>query len=134
MFASTLQDGQCLGSPDVCKKPTPNGPIPLPFPNKADCPTAQSSSCSAKVLISNQKTFNLKTKIPQSQGDQDGSLGGVVSNKMMGEVSYIQGSTSVYIQGAPAVFQNSLTLHNGAPPNINGSQVKPSQTKVNIGR
>ncbi len=132
MFASSLQDGMCLAMPDTCKTPTAGGPVPTPYPNTANCPTAQSSSCSDKVFICNQKAFNIKTKHPQSQGDQGGSAGGVVSGKIMGEVGYTRGSMSVYIQGPPAVFQGSSTIHNGMPPNASGTQVKPSQTKVDI--
>jgi len=133
MFASTLEKGMCQVFPDTCKMPTPAGPVPIPYPNIAACPTAQSSSCSGKVMIGGMKSFNLKTNFTTSQADQAGTLGGVISNKIMGKVKYTSGSTSVYIQGPPAVRLNDTSAHNGPPPNAPlGTQVVPSQTKVMI--
>lgn len=84
-------------------------------------------------MINGMKAFNLKTNFPSSQGDQAGSAGGVVSGKIMGQVKYTSGSTSVYIEGPPAVRLSSPTAHNGSPPNAPmGIQVVPSQNKVMI--
>ena len=133
MFAATLEKGMCQAIPDTCKTPTPAGPVPVPYPNIANCPTAQSSTCSSKVLINGMKAFNQKTVYPTSSGDEAGSAGGLVSNKIKGKVKYTSGSTSVYIQGPPAVRLNDTTAHNGSPPNAPmGSQAAPSQTKVKI--
>jgi hypothetical protein len=133
MYASTMETGTCQAFPDTCNKPTPAGPVPVPYPNLAPCPTAKSSTCSGKVFINGAKAFNLKTEIPMSQGDQDGAAGGVVSGKIMGEVRYIKGSLKVFIEGPPAVTLNSVTVHNGSPPNTPpGSQTAPSQTKVMV--
>jgi hypothetical protein len=133
MFASTLEKGMCQVFPDTCKMPTPAGPVPVPYPNIVNCPTAQSSSCASKVMICGMKAFNQKTSLPSSQGDQAGTLGGVISNKMMGQVKYTSGSASVYIQGPPAVKLSSSSAHNGSPPNAPlGTQIVPSQNKVVI--
>jgi len=133
MFASTLEKGMCQVFPDTCKMPTPAGPVPIPYPNLVNCPTAQSSSCASKVLINGMKAFNKKTSYPTSQADEAGTLGGIVSSKIMGKVQYSAGSTSVYIQGPPAVRLNDPTAHNGSPPNAPmGTQLVPSQTKVMI--
>ena len=133
MYASSKQGGMCTAIPDTCNTPTPAGTVPTPYPNTVNCPTASSSSCSDKVFICHQKAFHVKTKFNQSNGDQAGAAGGVVSGKIMGEVEYASGSVKVYIQGKPAVYQNCPTKHNGKPPNAVGSQVKPSQTKVQYG-
>jgi hypothetical protein len=133
MFASTLENGMCQVFPDTCKTPTPAGPVPTPYPNIVNCPTAQSSSCASKVMINGMKAFNKKTSFPSSQGDQAGTLGGIVSSKIMGEVKYTSGSSSVYIQGPPAVKLSDSSSHNGSPPNASmGSQIVPSQRKVMI--
>ncbi len=134
MFASTLEKGICQAFPDTCKTPTPGGPVPVAYPNIATCNTASSSSCSSKVMICGMKAFNLKTKIPQSQGDVAGNAGGgVVSNKIMGVMKYTKGSSSVYIEGAPVVRMTSQTAHNGTPPNATmGTQLSPSQNKVMV--
>jgi len=123
----------CQVFPDTCKMPTPAGPVPVPYPNIVNCPTAQSSTCAGKVFINGMKAFNQKTTFPASQGDQAGTLGGVVSNKIMGKVKYTSGSSSVYIQGPPAVKLTDASAHNGSPPNAPlGAQIAPSQTKVMI--
>lgn len=133
MFASTVENGLCQAFPDTCKTPSPVGPQPVPYPNLAPCPTAKSGTFSAKVFINGSKAFNLKTEIPMSQGDQPGLAGGVISGKIMGEVKYTKGSTSVFIEGPPAVIMGATTTHNGSPPNAPfGQQISPSQTKVSI--
>jgi len=33
MPASTKGGGMCLAFPDVCKTPSPGGPVPIPYPN-----------------------------------------------------------------------------------------------------
>ena len=30
---ATKGGGQCFGFPDVCKTPSPAGPVPIPYPN-----------------------------------------------------------------------------------------------------
>ncbi|MFH1134506.1 MAG: DUF4150 domain-containing protein [Pseudomonadota bacterium] len=133
MFASTLETGLCQAFPDVCQMPSPAGPLPMPYPNLAQCPTAKSDSCSSKVFINSAKAFNLKTEIPMSQGDEAGSAGGMVSQKIMGEVRFLKGSMKVFIEGPPAVTLGSATAHNGSPPNAPmGSQLSPSQTKLTV--
>ena len=78
------------------------------------------------------KAHTIKTKIPQSQGDQGGSAGGVASNKIMGEVQYSKGSQKVYLEGPPAVTFGASTLQNASPPNTTGNLIAPSQNKVII--
>lgn len=131
MFACTLEKGMCQAFPDTCKTPTPAGTVTIPYPNIGQFATAQSSTCSTKVMINGMKAFNLKTKCPMSQGDEAGSAGGAVSGKIMGEITFIKGSSIVFIEGPPAVNNSSQTAHNGAPPNASGGMVTmPSQNKV----
>jgi hypothetical protein len=134
MFATTLENGMCQASPDTCLTPAPPpvNQAPVPYINYGFCPTAKSDTCSSRVLINGQKTFTLKTVIPHSQGDEAGSLGGIISKTYMGEVGYLQGSKKVLVEGTPAVYCSNTTRHNGFPPNVNGSQVSPSQRKVDL--
>lgn len=133
--ATTNAGGQCMGFPDVCKTPTPGGPVPLPYPNIAMANQAKGSSCSSKVKIVNKKACTTKTEISMSSGDEAGSAGGgVVSSKMKGPALYKKGSSKVKIEGAPLVHLTSMVALNGgsnanAPP---GFQIAPSQTKVMV--
>lgn len=130
---STKAGGQCMtiGPLDVCKTPTPTGPIPIPYPNIAMVSNADASSCTSKVKIDGKKVLTRKSKIPMSTGDEAGSVGGVISNTIKGEVKYLRGSVKVKAEGDPVVFLTSNTAHNGNNANAPvGLQVAPSQTKV----
>lgn len=133
--ATTNGGGQCFGFPDVCKTPTPGGPVPIPYPNIAMCTQAKGSSCSSKVKIAGKKACTTKTEISMSSGDEAGTAGGgVVSNKFKGPARYKKGSSKVSVEGAPAVHLTSLVGLNGGN-NANmpaGLQVAPSQTKVTV--
>ena len=116
--------------PDVCKTPTASGPVPIPYPNIADTRMADPSGLVNKVLLGSMPALNLKSKIVLSNGDQAGSVGGVSSNKIMGEMTFITGSQKVMLGGKPAVRVTSQTTHNGSPQNTIGMVSAPSQTKV----
>lgn len=129
MPASTKAGGQCAAFPDVCKTPSPAGPVPIPYPNIGMVPQAQ--KCTKKVKIQNQKALVKGSKIPMSSGDEAGTAGGVVSSKFKGEVIYKKGSSKVKLEGKPAAHLTSITGHNGSNANMPvGAQVAPSQVKV----
>jgi hypothetical protein len=131
MPASTKQAGQCVvpGPADVCKTPTPGGPVPMPYPNIAMC--VQANGESSKVKISGAWALTVNSKIPMSSGDEPGTVGGVISNLFKGEVHYKKGSSKVKIQGKAAVHVTSLTGHNGSNANMPaGLQAVPSQATV----
>lgn len=131
--ASSNGGGQCAGFPDVCKTPSPAGPIPIPYPNIAMLTQAKGSSCSSKVKIINKKAATTKTEISMSSGDEAGSAGGgVVSSKFKGPAKFKKGSSKVKVEGSPMVHLTSAVGLNGGS-NANcpaGVQVAPSQTKV----
>jgi len=132
---STNGGGNCAttGPTDVCKTPTPGGPVPMPYPNFAMNTQVQGSSASRKVKISNKKTVVVGTKITMSSGDEPGSAGGgVVSNKIKGKCTFKVGSTRVKIEGKKACYSGSITGMNGTPDNTVGMQVSPSQNKVTV--
>lgn len=123
---------QCLAPADVCKVPTPGGPVPTPFPNLATTQMADPGAVVKNVLVCNMPAITQATKIMLSNGDQAGSIGGVTSNKIMGETQFTQGSQKVMVGGKPAVRVGMPTGQNGAPNNTVGSVVQPSQTKVMV--
>lgn len=130
MPASTKAGGDCLAFPDVCKTPSPAGPVPIPYPNKASVSGA--TDCAANVKIENKETVTVASKIPTSSGDEAGSAGGgVVSNGIKGEVSFKLGSSKVKAGGKKVVYVTCMTGHNGSNANMPaGAQLSPSQTKV----
>lgn len=130
--ASTNGGGQCSILPDVCKTPTPGGPVPMPYPNIALLTQADSGTCSRKVKILNKKTATKITEITMSSGDEAGTVGGVKSNTFKGSALFKKGSSKVKVEGNQIVHHTSMISQNGGangnvPP---GVQVAPSQTKV----
>lgn len=129
--ASTTGGGNCMGMPDVCKTPAPPpvGQVPVPYPNTAMC--TQATNTSTKVKFVNKPVLTIQSKIPQSHGDEAGTLGGVVSGMNMGEVQFKMGSNTVKVEGKPCIHLTSMTSHNGTNANVPaGAQIAPSQTKV----
>ncbi len=134
-FALTNQKGNLMstGPTDVCKTPSPTGTIPVPYPNMAMMTAADSGTLSKKVSIAGSKAATVKTVVKQSNGDEAGTGGGVISGKNMGECGFLKGSFKVKIEGNPGVRLGDMTKHNGKPPNTTGSAISPSQTKVDVG-
>ncbi|MFN0151311.1 MAG: DUF4150 domain-containing protein [bacterium] len=132
MPASTNGGGQCLAFPDVCKTPSPAGPIPIPYPNIAMLTQASSGTIAKKVKIDGKKAVMKDSEISMSSGDEAGSAGGgVVSNSIKGPAKFKNGSSKVKVEGKPLVYIGCMAGQNGSNANMPaGAQVAPSQTKV----
>jgi uncharacterized Zn-binding protein involved in type VI secretion len=130
--ASTNGNGQCFAFPDVCKTPTPAGPVPIPYPNIAMLSQASGGTVSSKVKIGGKKAATEGTEITMSSGDEAGSVGGVVSNKIKGPAKFKQGSSKVKIEGKGAAYLGAMVgQHDSSNCNMPaGHQVAPSQVKV----
>ena len=127
MFANSQGGGtDTAGAPDVCKTPSPGGPVPVPYPNIAQGSTA--TGAAMQVLIDGMPAHNLGTSIPMSNGDNAGTIGGVVSNRFMGQVRHTVGATTVLVAGKPVTRLSSATAHNNG--NTVGVRSVPSQRKV----
>jgi hypothetical protein len=128
--AGSKAGGNCLGVPDVCQVPAPPAPpVPTPFPNTAM--VANASKTSTKVMFENKDAVVETSEIPSSDGDQGGSVGGVVSGTVAQKVVFKLGSSAVKAEGKAVVFQTAMTAHNGANANMPaGLVVAVSQAKV----
>ncbi len=129
-YVATIKSGQAVCIPDVCKTPSPGGPIPIPYPNKAM--TTLANPPTTKVLVDGSPAVVKSSKLPLSDGDTGGTAGGgVVSGSIMGECQFIAASFKVKFQGKPVV-----RLGDGAKSNKGnafGALMKPSQAKVDCG-
>jgi uncharacterized Zn-binding protein involved in type VI secretion len=136
MFPITTNGGgqaALTGPLDVCKTPSPGGPVPIPYPNFAMMNQIDGSTASSKVKTVNMKTAYKGTKTTMTTGDEGGTAGGgVKSNKIKGPCEIKQGSSKVKIEGKPAATVTKMTGHNDSPNNNMpaGTIVAPSQTKV----
>ena len=61
--------------PDVCKTPTPAGPIPIPYPNIGK--SSDTSSGPTTVKTDGQMPMTKDANYMMSTGDEPGSAGGV---------------------------------------------------------
>lgn len=133
MFANTQGGGTNFAAPDVCKTPTPGGPVPIPYPNFSFGKNGRAGTISKKVLIVSHPAHTLKTVIGTSSGDEPGSVGGVVSGVHRNITKWSAGYPKVVIENMPCVRHTDVTLQNGSTPNIAGSTIVPSQVRVNVG-
>ncbi|MEY4577429.1 MAG: hypothetical protein RL701_2132 [Pseudomonadota bacterium] len=106
-----------MAFPDVCKTPTPGGPMPIPYPNIAkSSDTAQGAS---KVKADGNPLCVKDSNFMISTGDEAGSAGGgVVSNKIKGKAEFVNFSFDVKAEGKNVPRAFDLMLHNdkNTPP------------------
>ncbi len=126
MFGNCQAGGMNLAPADVCKTPTPAGPVPIPYPNISQGTMAVGFF--PKVIWVGGPAHNLLTQVPLSNGDQAGAAGGVVSSMIMGPTRHTAGSTKVILGSAPASRMTSPTTQNQM--NAVGLALAPAQTKV----
>jgi len=128
----TKAGGMCMASvPDVCKTPTPGGPVPIPYPNLAQ--NAMATGTTVRVKIQNMPVLHKGSEIPMSNGDEAGVAGGVISGMNMGKVSHRMGVPTFKVEGQEVVNLMKPTAHNGANANAPvGMQTVPSQAVVLI--
>ncbi|TET87757.1 MAG: DUF4150 domain-containing protein [Desulfobacteraceae bacterium] len=130
MFANTMMGGMNFAFPDVCKTPSPVGPIPIPYPNMSMGMT-RVPPC-FKVFMGGTPAHNMNTMGTISNGDNAGVAGGVASQMDMGPDRHMMGSFGVFLQGMPATKMTSMTGQNGMSMNAPGMTLVPAQFKVMI--
>jgi hypothetical protein len=87
--------------PDVCKTPSPGGPIPLPYPNISQSSTLDKGTTT--VTADGGMMIAIKgSEFSMSNGDEAGTLGGVTSNTFIKESTWILYSFDVKLDGANA--------------------------------
>ena len=96
--------------PDVCKTPTPGGPVPMPYPNIAQSITLSNGTTSIKG--DRMMAANKGSKFALSNGDQPGTVGGVKSNVFMKEATWILYSFDVKLQSKNACRFSDKMFHN----------------------
>lgn len=97
-------------APDVCKTPSPGGPIPVPYPN-----IAMSSSLSngtTTVMTDGQSAAIKGSEYSRSNGDEAGVAGGVKSGVNMKEAKWISYSFDVKFEGQNVCRLQDQMTHN----------------------
>lgn len=96
--------------PDVCKTPTPGGPVPIPYPNVGKA--SDTSSGPTSVKTDGQMPMTQGSKYALSSGDEAGSVGGVVSGKVKGACEFMNYSFDVKFEGKNACRLGDPLFHN----------------------
>lgn len=97
--------------PDVCKTPSPGGPVPIPYVNVAKDGDLVDGADS--VRIEGNPVAHVGAKLSTSSGDEAGSAGGVLSGKFKGAMTWKMGSLNVKAEGQSVVRFLDSGLHNG---------------------
>jgi hypothetical protein len=103
--------------PDVCKTPSPGGPIPIPYPNIAK--SSDTASGASTVTSDGNPTCVKDSNFSMSTGDEAGSAGGgVASNKIKGKAEFVNVSFDVTFEGKGVARAFDPMLHNdkNTPP------------------
>jgi hypothetical protein len=89
--------GKVITGPDVCKTPSPGGPVPIPYPNISL--SSDLAKGSKSVQINGVPACLKGSNFSKSVGDQAGSLGGVISGKTGDKAEAINYSFDVKVEG-----------------------------------
>ncbi len=89
--------GISIAFPDVCKTPTPGGPVPIPYPNIAQ--STDTAKGSSTVKMDGNPIMLKGSNFKMSTGDEAGSAMGVVSNKIKGKAEFTMYSFDVKVDG-----------------------------------
>ncbi len=103
--------------PDVCKTPSPGGPIPIPYPNIAK--SGDTAKGTKKVKCDGNPICTKDSNFSTSTGDEAGTAGGgVVSNKTKGKAEFVNFSFDVKAEGKNVARAMDMMLHNdkNTPP------------------
>jgi len=103
-------NGQSIVFPDVCKTPTPSGPIPIPYPNIAR--SADASNGPKSVKVEGKMPMVKGAKYSQSAGDEAGTAGGVMSSSTKGEAEFMMYSFNVKFEGKNVCRLGDPLFHN----------------------
>lgn len=110
-------NGTTIAFPDVCKTPSPGGPIPIPYPNVAR--SSDTAKGTKKVKCDGNPTCVKDSNFKTSTGDEAGTAGGgVISNKTKGKAEFVNSSFDVKFEGKNVTRAFDLMLHNdkNTPP------------------
>jgi hypothetical protein len=102
--------GMSIVFPDVCKTPTPGGPVPIPYPNTGQ---ASNTTDGPKCVKTDGKMPMVKSaKYSMSSGDEAGTAQGVASNKIKGECEFMMYSFDVKFEDNNVCRLGDPLFHN----------------------
>jgi uncharacterized Zn-binding protein involved in type VI secretion len=103
--------GVATAFPDVCKTPSPGGPVPIPYPNVAK--SADTSQGSSTVEMDGNPVMLKGSVFSTSTGDEAGTAGGgVASNTTKGKAEFVNYSFDVIVEGKNVARLGDMMLQN----------------------
>lgn len=103
--------GTSVVFPDVCKTPTPGGPVPLPYPNVGR--SSDASNGPKKVKTDGNMPMVKGAEYRSTSGDEAGTAGGgVISSSTSGAAEFMMYSFDVKIEGKNACRLGDPLFHN----------------------
>jgi hypothetical protein len=102
--------GMSIAFPDVCKVPTPAGPIPIPFPNIARA--SDTSEGPDSVTCDGKMPMVKGAKYSKSMGDEAGTAGGVISGVNRDVAEFMLYSFDVKFEGKGVCRLGDMLFHN----------------------
>jgi hypothetical protein len=110
-IAHSGTNGMSIVMPDVCKTPTPGGPVPIPYPNTGK--SADASEGPKSVTINGEMPMVKDAKYSTSVGDEAGSAGGgVMSGTTKGPAEFMLYSFDVKMEGKNVCRLGDPMFHN----------------------
>lgn len=100
--------------PDVCKTPSPGGPVPIPYPVIISR-SGDLSKGTKKVKVDGKKPAAVKgSQITRCNGDEPGTAGGVKSSTNMKEAKWLLYSFDVKMEGKNVCrLGDKMTMNHG---------------------
>jgi hypothetical protein len=109
-------NGMTIAFPDVCKTPSPSGPVPIPYPNIAK--SSDTMMGAKKVKAKGCPICVKDSNFIMSTGDEAGTLLGVISSKIKGKAEFVMSSFDTKAEGKGITRALDIMLHNdkNTPP------------------
>jgi len=99
-------------APDVCKTPSPGGPIPIPYPVIISLSKdLKKGTKTIKVDGGNSAAQN-GSEFSRCTGDEPGTAGGIISNTNLKEATWISYSFDVKLEGKGACRLTDMMMMN----------------------
>jgi len=102
--------GMSMVFPDVCKTPSPAGPVPIPYPNIGQA--SDTSEGPSSVKTDGQMPMVKGAKYSRSSGDEAGTAGGVLSSVNMNVCEFMLYSFDVKFEGKNVCRLGDPLWHN----------------------
>jgi len=129
--SNSLAHKGCMGItkstiPDVCKTPTPGGPVPIPYPIIVSM-SSDLKKGTKTVKVDGKKMAAIKgSEYSRCTGDEPGTVGGVKSSTNMKEATWILYSFDVKLDGKNACrLSDKMMMNHGNTACLSGTIHKP---------